>query len=227
MKKNLFLVLLLVSSQSFAQDRQSKESTEQGYKANARNFTFEVNFNPFSSSPISINYLRFRKFVSSQNAWRLSGSINFRNQKPVENVTQSSFEINLRPGYEWHFLGTERLSPYVGFDVDFAVKSSSYSDDRTVTQNQGSISSISGSWDTAGTERGYTRIGSNVIIGVDYYLIRKLYLGFEIGYGFQLINSTDIIVTPRNGVPFTPTKGGTSLLIGPNYNSSIRLGFVF
>ncbi|MFM7486246.1 MAG: hypothetical protein ACKO13_04910, partial [Cytophagales bacterium] len=91
----------------------------------------------------------------------------FRNQKPVENVTQSSFEINLRPGYEWHFLGTERLSPYVGFDVDFAVKSSSYSDDRTVTQNQGSISSISGSWDTAGTERGYTRMGSNVIIGVD------------------------------------------------------------
>jgi hypothetical protein len=228
MKKASFVILLfLYSVVCFSQDATAPSIS---YKPAAKALTAEVNFNPFSSTPVSINYLRLRKFVSEQNAVRLGFSLGVRNQTPFENTSQSSFDINLRPGYEHHFAGTERLSPYIGFDVDIAIKSSSYSDDRTSAQNPGPgpYSKISGAWDTNGTERGFTRFGANFLIGVDYYIIKRLYLGVEFGYGFQLINSSDITVTPRSvSSTATPIKGGSTFQIGPNYNSAIRLGFVF
>jgi hypothetical protein len=226
MKKTSFVILLflLYGVVSTAQDTAAPSIS---YKPIAKALTAEVNFNPFSSSPVSINYLRLRKFVSEQNAVRLGFSLGLRNQTPFENTSQSSFEINLRPGYEHHFTGTERLSPYIGFDVDFAIKSSTYSDDRTSAQNPGPYSKISGAWDSNGTERGFTRLGANFLIGADYYIIKRLYLGIEFGYGFQVISSSDITLTPRVGTAPTPAKGGTVFQVGPNYNSSLRLGFVF
>ncbi|MFM7857201.1 MAG: hypothetical protein ACKO96_36100, partial [Flammeovirgaceae bacterium] len=196
------------------------------YKAIAKKLTAEVNFNPFSSAPISINYLRLRTFVNDRQAFRMGFAISVRNQNQIENVTQSSFEVSLRPGYEWHFAGTERLSPYVGIDTDLTIKSSSFSDDRDPS-TRGPIKSISGAWDSNGTERGFTRIGANFLIGADYYIVKRLYLGLEFGYGFQVVNSSDISITPFNGTSPTPNKGGGSFQLGLNFNSSLRLGFVF
>lgn len=217
-----FIILTTVSLHSFSQDSSTESSS---FKPSAKSFTAEVNFNPFSSSPISINYLRFRSFVSERNAFRIGLALGLRNQKEVEDVTQSSFDINLRPGYEWHFTGTEKLSPYIGMEVDLALKSSSYSDDRD-SQNRGSVESVSGAWDTNGTERGFTRFGANFLIGADYYIVKRLYLGVEVGYGFQVINSADI-TTKFFSRSEIKSKGGSTFQIGPNYNSSIRLGFVF
>jgi hypothetical protein len=225
MKKIAFVsFLLLCRIVSFSQEVAAPSIS---YKPTGKSLTAEVNFNPFSSSPVSINYIRLRKFVSDQNAVRLGFSLGVRNQTPFENTTQSSFEINLRPGYEHHFAGTDRLSPYIGFDVDLAIKSSSFSDDRTSAQNPGQYSKISGAWDSNGTERGFSRFGANFLIGADYYIIKRLYLGIEFGYGFQVISSSDITLTPRVGIAPTPAKGGSVFQVGPNYNSSLRLGFVF
>lgn len=226
MKRTPLIFLLAISLNTFAQEVKDEQQTEQGYKARAKNLTAEVNFNPFSSAPISINYLRLRTFVNNRQAFRLGFSVSARNQKQIENVTQSSFEISLRPGYEWHFAGTDKLSPYVGIDADVTIKSSSFSDDRDPS-TRGSIKSISGAWDTNGTERGFTRFGANFLIGADYYVIRHLYLGLEIGYGFQLVNASDISITPVSGTAPLPNKGGSTFQLGPNFNSSLRLGFVF
>jgi hypothetical protein len=65
------------------------------------------------------------------------------------------------------------------------------------------------------------------LIGADYYLIKHLYLGLEIGYGFQVSNSADISVTPFSGSSPQPNKGGSTFQLGSNFNSSLRLGFVF
>jgi len=223
MKKSLATsVFVLFVFVGFSQDSLKTLS----YKPNAKSFTAEVNFNPFSSSPISINYLRFRTFVNERQAFRFGVSIGLRNQKAIENVTQSSFEISLRPGYEWHFAGTERLSPFVGLDADVTIKSSSFSDDRD-PGTRGVIKSVSGAWDPNGTERGFTRFGANFLMGADYYIVKRLYLGLEIGYGFQLVNSSDISVTPVSGTPPQPNKGGSTFQLGSNFNSSLRLGFVF
>ncbi len=221
MKYLFFIFSLFGCLSSFAQET----SVMNEYKPNAKSSTLEVNFNPFSSAPISINYLRFRKFVSEKNAFRMGVSLGFRNQKDIENVTKSSFDINLRPGYEWHFAGTDRLSPYVGLEADFALKSSSFSDDRDPS-TRGSIKSISGAYDINGTERGFLRLGANFVIGADYYIVKKLYLGLEVGYGFQSISSSDIETTPFSGT-VSKSKGGSTFQLGSNFNSSLRLGFVF
>ncbi|MCE2997239.1 MAG: hypothetical protein ACK5RG_11685 [Cyclobacteriaceae bacterium] len=222
MKSILSIFMLMTGLSAWAQDAPVLNE----YKPNPKNLTLEVNFNPFSSSPVSINYLRFRKFVTDRTAWRLSGTIGYKNQNLIEYVTQYTFDINLRPGYEWHFKGTERLSPYIGFDVDFALKASGFTDKRSIQQNQGPNSSISGAWDVNGTERGFTRFGSNLILGLDYYVIKKLYVGLEVGWGFQLVSSHDIVVTPRSASNQT-ISGGSVFQIGTNYNSAVRLGFVF
>ncbi|MFM8914558.1 MAG: hypothetical protein ACKOE6_16820, partial [Flammeovirgaceae bacterium] len=110
MKQAPLIFLLAISLNVLAQEAKEAQSPEQGYKARAKNLTAEVNFNPFSSAPISINYMRLRTFVNDRQAFRIGFSVSARNQKQIENVTQSSFEISLRPGNEWHFAGTERLS---------------------------------------------------------------------------------------------------------------------
>jgi hypothetical protein len=223
MKKITFYLVFLISSiPSYSQDSVAVIK----YKPIIKHFTAEVNFNPFSSAPISINYLRFRKFVSERQAVRLGLSIGFRNQKQIENVTQSSFEISLRPGYEWHFVGTDRLSPYIGLDGDFTIKSSSFSDDRDAATS-GPIKGVKGAWDSNGSERGFTRLGANILVGADYYLVRKLYLGLEFGYGFLLINTADITTTFFTGSASQTVKEGSTFQIGPNFNSSLRLGFIF
>lgn len=221
-----FVLLLSIFSKVFSQEAKEEQSADLSYKAHAKNLTAEVNFNPFSSAPISINYFRLRTFINDRSAVRMGFSISARNQKQIENVTQSSFEISLRPGYEHHFQGTERLSPFVGFDVDITIKSSSFSDDREVA-TRGPIKSVSGAWDSNGTERGFTRFGANFLVGADYYVVKRLYLGLEFGYGFQLVNSSDITVTPFSGTAGQPLKGGSTFQLGPNFNSSLRLGFVF
>ncbi len=208
---------ILITESCFAQ-----EETQPVYKPVANNFTAEVNFNPFSSSPVSINYLRARKFLTEHKALRVGLLLGFKSQQPQDKIDQNSFEINIRPGYEWHFAGTERLSPYLGADIDLAFKTSHY-------KNTGSpnvyVTSVDGAWDSNGTEHGFFRFGGNILAGVDYYVFKKLYLGLEFGYGFQLIKYADIVAI--SGGASSTAAGGSNFQLGPNYNSALRLGFVF
>lgn len=212
-------ILLLVSS-IFRCAGQNSES----FKPVAKGITAEVNLNVFSSTPISINYLRLRKFVNDRQAVRMGFSLGYRQQNPQEEIKTTTTEVSLRPGYEWHFAGTNRLSPYMGFEVDLTLKTSKYTNS---SQAVSPIKEIQGAWDTGGTEQGFTRIGANVLIGADYYIARWLYMGVEIGYGFQSVVFSDIETTSFNtGSSTPPIEGGSSLFFGPNFNSSVRLGFV-
>ncbi|TXH29817.1 MAG: hypothetical protein E6Q96_02915 [Cyclobacteriaceae bacterium] len=217
MKVNSILIFLLtiISVQVLGQDDRKKPE--------AKSFTAEVNLNPFSSSPININYLRFRYFTSETSAVRIGFSVSAQKQTPEEDVTRKTFEFNIRPGYEWHLAGTERLSPYFGVEADFAIKTSSFEDQDVDADTK----KISGAWTTSGVERGFTRIGLNALIGADFYVTKRVYVGTEFGFGFQRTGFSDIEIT--DDYPFTEDKikGGNDFELGPNFNSSIRLGFVF
>ena len=89
----------------------------------------EVNFSPLGENPIGIEGIRFRMFNSESSAIRLGFNINGGKttdvvQQPyeVENgandiskselySTSKNFGFSIRPGYEKHFAGTDRLSP--------------------------------------------------------------------------------------------------------------------
>jgi hypothetical protein len=208
------LMLALLSLSAFAQDEERKKSS-------AGDFTAEVNFNPFSSAPVAINYLRFRYFTSETSALRIGVSLGMEKQNPEEDLTLQTLEVNIRPGYEWHLAGTERLSPYFGVEADIAFKNSSYED----TDEDAYVEKIDGAWSTGGTERGFNRFGLNFIVGADFYVARRVYIGTEFGFGFQNIRYADIEVTSPDNED--PIKGGTTFQLGPNFNSSLRLGFAF
>lgn len=216
MKSKLLLTSLLTLTylMAFGQETDRK-------KPETKNFTAEVNLNPFSSSPININYLRFRYFTSPTSAVRIGFSISAHKQTPEKDVTRKTFEFNIRPGYEWHLPGTERLSPYFGVEGDLAIKTSSFEDQDVDADTK----KINGAWTATGVERGFTRIGLNAIIGADFYVTKRVYVGTEFGFGFQSTNFTDIEATYSS--TYEKIRGGSDLQVGPNFNSSIRLGFVF
>lgn len=207
-------LLAIISLPAFAQDEDRKKPV-------AKDFTAEVNFNPFSSSPVEINYLRFRYFTTERSAFRMGFSLGMEKQTPEENVTLKTFDFNIRPGYEWHLAGTERLSPYFGVEADLAFKTSSYED----ADEDAFVEKIEGAWSTGGTERGFNRIGLNFIVGADFYVAKRVYIGTEFGFGFQNIKYSDIEITSPDDED--PIKGGTTFQLGPNFNSSLRLGFAF
>ena len=51
-------------------------------------------------------------------------------------------------------------------------------------------------------------------------------MGTEVGFGFASVSNKDKETTPAVGDTVTEPQGSTFNL-GPNFNSSIRLGFLF
>ncbi len=190
-------------------------------KPTARQVTAEMNFDPFSGNALSISYLRFRMFASDRAAYRMGFAASFRSEEPSADLNRNYFELNIRPGYEKHFAGTDRLSPYVALELDVAIKRSKVTND-----GPGSFTDIKGAWTDSGLERGFTRVGFNVIAGTDFYFAKHFYVGTEFGFGLQNVKSSDIEVTLTGGSSNVNNGGGT-MQVGPNFNSSIRLGFVF
>ena len=193
-------------------------SQEIELKPDSGQWTTEVNFSPLGSTPISISGIRVRKF-NEQKAFRAIVFLSHSTTKPVEDVTLSTTEFSFKPGQEYHFDGTKRLSPYIGFELDLALKGSTYKSEGDVEVE------IKGAWDQSGTEQGYFRFGANFIIGGGFYISESIYLGTEVGFGFSYLTQNDIETTSE--VLTEDVIGGSAFTIGPNYNGSIRLGYAF
>lgn len=214
--KSIVYLLLTVNVAAVAQEE------EKPIKPLTREITAEMNFDPFSGNALSINYLRFRMFRTSQYAYRMGFAASLRSENPQVDVNRNYYELNLRPGYEKHFNGTDRLSPYLGVELDIAIKRSKITND-----GPGTFTEIAGAWADNGLERGFTRLGFNAIAGADFYFARHFYIGTEFGFGIQHVKSSDIEITPSGGGGVITAEGGSTIQVGPNFNSSIRLGFVF
>lgn len=216
----------------------------------------EVNFTPLGGSPISINGLRFRKFTSESSAVRVNVFIGSSSDKtvkaqegelnpedptsPVLYMWDRSFDLTIRPGYEIHFDGTDRLSPYVGAELDFGIGSTSTeeefwsSDSPTEFDPEDNVV-----W--SGTDKdGYVRIGLNLLAGFDFYFADNIYLGGELGFGFANTSMRDSEFETDNQQAWSvfatgdddsdlpdPIENGSTFNVGPTVNGAIRLGFLF
>ncbi len=218
MKKIIAVAVLLFTGISITQ---AQDMSSDNLKPVSGDWGAEVNFAPFSSSPISINYIRLRNFTDDKSAFRLGLFLGANVQNPSEDLTNNTFELNIRPGLEKHFDGTNRISPYIGGELDLAFKTS-----KSEFDDGSNEATIEGAWTNFGTERGFVRLGANAIAGVDFYIVKGLYLGTEFGFGFEYIKQSDI-VEKANGNELGETKGGSTFQLGPNVNSAIRLGFNF
>lgn len=222
--KKLMLVAVLAGVTSFAS---AQFKPEGGQK------TLEVNFTPLGGAPISINGIKLRMFNDATTAYRLGLNVNFASSKTRTGTTAdgsvelydkaSALGISLQPGIEKHMAGTTRLSPYIGGILDIGFQSSKdVSEFEGATANQVEETTIKGA-------NGFFRVGVNAVAGADYYVTNKVYIGVEIGYGLQLVNSATIKTeTSVSGAPTVEDqKPGSTFNFGPNFNGAFRLGYAF
>lgn len=113
---------------------------------------------------------------------------------PEANLVTKVSGFSFRPGFEKHFEGTDRLSPYIGAEIVLSGSKTKISRDTIVVSDfTGSVTDtantntvISAPWQTKSlnTSYGSSTFGLNLIAGMDYYFTKNLSLGAEFGFGF-------------------------------------------
>lgn len=134
----------------------------QTMKASQGNRLIELKMNGLLSSPeLDLNKqyggIMIRDFVSSNSARRISADFNF---SMGDAFTISNLSLNY--GKEYHMTGTDKMSPYWGWDGGIKLKN--FAD---------------GKLDNLG-------FSSGIFTGFDYYITNGIYLGAEIGYSLNL-----------------------------------------
>lgn len=223
--------LLAVALTSNAQDT---------YKFVAGDNNLELNFKPLSGAPIGMGNIKYRRFLSESLALRIGLGFSFQSdveakdindpnsiaipQAKIElNKTTTAFGWNISPGFEKHFAGTERLSPYLGAELVFGMNTSMEKDERYNLTTKGVETTT-----TKGTD-GSLNFGLNALAGFDYYFAKRLYAGAELGLGFGVISKSEVTVedTQAGFVAPAPTRQGGTINFAPGVNTAIRLGFLF
>ncbi len=201
MKKIIFLfaVALLTVTGAQAQKFQGGEKN------------IEVQFSPLGGSPISLNGIRFRMFNSETSAIRIgliannvkTTTVREQQSKTISSDdkviilpelydTETNRNLGISVGYEMHFTGTDRISPYVGGQFSFVsgketlVKefhNANTADDQPKAENWVT-------WEMTRTQ-GTSTIALAAVAGVDFYFVDNFYLGAEMGLGFQSMTYKD------------------------------------
>jgi len=198
----------------------------------------EVNFSPFKvtegDSPVSMSGIRFRMFNSESSAIRVGFDINGGKDTKVRvqpykvgDVSKSElysitkdFGFSIRPGYEKHFAGTDRLSPYVGAEIAFSMSSNTTTDEYhggNTDENAGSDDAANWSTWTIEKKEGTTSFGVNALAGVDYYFADNFYLGAEMTFGFHSMSNkeTEFTVSDEQAfIHYDDPNGGFSTASG-------------
>lgn len=189
----------------------------------------------FAASTLTFNapQIRFRYFLTENIAARLTFQMS--NTKTTDNhyelpnnggavgteVTKTN-SFGVAVGAEYHFAGTEKLSPYVGLDIMFGGGN-----------NAASWENYNG----VGYAADYTRedkaktgmFGVNLVAGADYYFAENFYFGMELGFGFRA-NSTkaaESTVTTGGVTTETLAPDAKSSTLGNNVVGNFRLGWRF
>lgn len=159
----------------------------------------------------------------------------------------------IKPGIEFKLLQNTKLVPYGGFEV-FFYDNISWAEYTTYEYN-GSFSDynrekvkteINGGWKgTAptefyyngntykstmtvyGIERGFLMFGANAFLGADYYFTPNLYLGLELGLGYEFkkYKQVEMKNLTSNDETIMPSYSETKL--GLYCNSAFRIGICF
>lgn len=236
-----FLLSCLICCIAYSQDT---------LKVSQGHFTTELNINPFKgelSLNNALNQIKARYFIANNVALRIA--LNFNSKKtstdnssvygsnPINTKTsQKTTAVGLNFGFEKHFKGTRRLSPYLGAEFVLGSKSAS----QTLTSGN-TETKIDGAWQTYTiipgnnggysidyTEKAYFQYGFNLLGGFDFYVAKHFYMGYEIAFGLSQTNYKDISVTSKPNSGFvSPDYSQKDFSFGATLINGIRVGFVF
>lgn len=248
MKKHY--VLIIACLLSFTSIKIKGQDT---LKVFANKFVTELNFNPFNGN-LNLNnssgQFKLRRFYDNNRALRIAISVNYLKDNnnaesdygrdPYESsLRRSSISTTFSLGTERHFEGTRRLSPYIGWEVSLGLKKS-----KQVEKNNSTKVTVEGAWAVTETyfdgsyhytmikypERGFWSLGANFVTGFDFYMSKGFYLGYEVAFGLDYMNYSNIDITPGTsplGGYAYPTLDDESWRMGLKLVNGIRIGYVF
>ena len=167
-----------------------------------------------------------------------------------------NFRISPYRGFEFLYKNKSSSSEYIDFDREYDYDIDDYVYNKVVTKLDGAWRKVTfqelefgDPW--TGTsyriyrstdytdERAFSSNGLNLILGTDFFIIRNLFPGFEIGLGYEMTKYNQIeleLIDNREPNSFYPTTSiddkltypsSTSTDFGFYYNNSIRLGIYF
>jgi len=219
MKKLLILLgAVAISGSVMAQKPGSDDS----------NYSLEGMINYDGTDGINWNApnLRMRYFVNDNIAVRLtlgmestSSTTNVYEAAPgtgTGTIDESSMGWSLGLGAEYHLSGTDKLSPYFSAGLTFG--GMSYDGAAENSDGVDYMADVSGSMNSSGST-----LGIGLGAGMDYYVADNIYLGVEMGFGwnsytdkggstsFTVAGSTTTIDTPSGGSDSSVDIGGASL----------------
>lgn len=181
--------------------------------------------------------LRFRYFNTEKVAYRLGFNVSSTSDKTNAygtgadagqkgTFTKKATNVLINLGIEKHFTGTDRLSPYVGGDILFGAGSVKETAENTTANGAAYVKDVFN--EVKGP--GYVSVGLRGVVGADYYIAKRLYLGVEAGLGLVYENEgkTKIKSTVAGVTTTTDTKSaGSSFNIKPSVITGVRVGFAF
>jgi hypothetical protein len=194
--------------------------------------------------------LRFRYFTAKDMAFRIGLAVN--NNSSTDNYyggpnnsqsgsrVRKNSGITFNLGVEKHLTGSERLSTYVGADLLISLDAASEKWDNSNGTNYvlGLKREITGFNTVAGGTNGGSGFGLRLVTGAEYYIVKNVYIGGELGFGFLSSKFKDIkdqtTTTVTVGVNTTTTivnndrkTPGKNFNISPSVITGVRIGFQF
>ena len=224
-KVSILFACLLVSAFQFC----SAQKQSSGDKS------LELQVAPLGSEPVKISGIRFRKFVDDKAALRLTAFVGGSRDKTITQEADADLNalelqsisskrsLTLRPGYEKHFDGNDKLSPYIGAEALLQVDWT-----KDVSENQW-FSESKVSTTTSSTRK--STLGLNAVAGMDYYVGNQLFFGVEMGFGFSKqmagVSSTEYENSEFPQENIEAEGNSTTFNWGPTYQGTFRLGWLF
>ncbi len=263
MRKILVSLSLLTAFAANAQYVSTTSSTTKtagksvkSYKPQAGTVTAEFGLNGgLLETNVSLNnnagLLRFRYFTSDDLAFRIGASVS--NKATTTNVYGATGTpqagvagskvvkgsgIILNLGVEKHLTGSDRLSTYIGADLIVSSTSAKETWDNFngTNFNVGSKRDLKGENSVGG--KSSTGFGLRLVTGAEYYIVKNVYLGAELGFGFLASKFKDV----KDQITTAVTVGGTttttvttndrkspgkSFEFSPSIITGVRIGFQF
>ena len=224
------------------------EVNEKYLKALKGNFTMDIGI---ENSRFNFQYgtTKLRYFISNHFAARFGVNVGSNSsttevsENPDGTGAKGSLEykyssFNILTGIEYHFKGTKRLSPYVGFVMGYA---------NTTSSTKGSEVSISSpnnylkgsTFEAINTSAyrsggpiypiGSTGISGAIIAGADYYWADGFYFGFDAGFQANSNTSKEgkLTTSYQNKTETFVTSKNSSNSFNMDYLGNMKLGFRF
>lgn len=176
--------------------------------------------------------LRFRYFATEKLALRATFGMentnststftSLPNNTGAEGTYMAKSTVwNLAIGAEYHVAGTDKISPFIAFDVVYGAG-------KNIIDAENATSSAYQANYKRDTESPVKRIGAALMGGMDYNFSSAFYLGGEIGVQVtSMTRGAGETVTTSNGVTVTTTTNEQKLGTATDLIAALRLGFRF